>query len=441
MTLRRSDKSAIKLNKIRDRMTIHHSLALISGTIIGSDNEYVTLTREDGLTFTWPIVDSLFKCFAPLKEGSNMITISGETIHPVSVDFELIYRPQIENQRCLRVIYLICRDEWGEIFEKGSFQSTPGDDNSLRSAKEKISLAVLMMQTFFGETVPAHHTFQVELDDDGQPLVYTFTLEQTYKDLWAMDQQQLWDLVADCILSSKLSNVNCKYLGFCSFSRYLCEPGTGRLKSSLTALDIRKMTRGYVALGGGGLALLSTSCLYSWPNRIDQINECLTDSRLIDRTMLMDDSGNRGTYSGCYSTTLGACIHELGHIFDLGHNSMGMMSSHYPDIDKFFLVKPDGGSDTHKWWDRSSALILTSHKWFNNFPESKDAFKLSDSTLRSRYGVQVIEYRGSNGVVKRFREFFLASKWVKLEIMPDDAYVIAMDIRGNIFKKELHPNN
>lgn len=293
MTLRRADKSAIKLNKIRDRMTIHHSLAIISGNILGADSEVVTLVRDDGVSFAWPIIDSAFKCFAPLREGPNTITVNGETILPVSVEFEINYKPQTENQRCLRVVYLICRDEWGEVFEKGCFQSTPGDDNSLRSAKEKISLAVLMMQTFFGETVPAHHTFQVELDENGQPMVYTFTLEQTYKELWSMDQQQLWDLVADCILSSKLSNVNCKYLAFCSFSRYVCEPGSGRTENSLTTLDIRKMTRGYVALGGGGLALLSTSCLYAWPNRIDQIVECFTDNRLIDRTILMDDSGNR----------------------------------------------------------------------------------------------------------------------------------------------------
>lgn len=60
-----------------------------------------------------------------------------------------------------------------------------------------------------------------------------------------------------------------------------------------------------------------------------------------------------------------------------------------------------------------------------------------DTTLRSRYGVVVIEYRESSGLGVRFKEYFLPAKWVKLEIHPDDCSLIAMDIKGNIFRRDV----
>jgi hypothetical protein len=46
----------------------------------------------------------------------------------------------------------------------------------------------------------------------------------------------------------------------------------------------------------------------------------------------------RGTVGGCFATTLGGLIHELGHMLDLGHTENGMMSRGCDDIDKFFTL-------------------------------------------------------------------------------------------------------
>lgn len=39
---------------------------------------------------------------------------------------------------------------------------------------------------------------------------------------------------------------------------------------------------------------------------------------------------------GCFATTLGAIVHELGHILDLGHTESGIMARGFDDMDKFF---------------------------------------------------------------------------------------------------------
>jgi hypothetical protein len=47
---------------------------------------------------------------------------------------------------------------------------------------------------------------------------------------------------------------------------------------------------------------------------------------------------NRGTNGGCFATSLGGLIHELGHMLDLGHTENGMMARGCDDIDKFFSL-------------------------------------------------------------------------------------------------------
>lgn len=48
-----------------------------------------------------------------------------------------------------------------------------------------------------------------------------------------------------------------------------------------------------------------------------------------------------GTPGECYSSTLGAALHELSHIFDLVHADSGIMARGFEDLDVFFLLNCD----------------------------------------------------------------------------------------------------
>ena len=48
----------------------------------------------------------------------------------------------------------------------------------------------------------------------------------------------------------------------------------------------------------------------------------------------------RGTYGGCFATTLGAMVHELGHTLDLGHTENGIMARGFDVMDRFFTICP-----------------------------------------------------------------------------------------------------
>ena len=53
------------------------------------------------------------------------------------------------------------------------------------------------------------------------------------------------------------------------------------------------LTKGHVALGGGGLGLFGSGCLHTWPETLDQVQERLLDATPIDKKLYMDDSAYR----------------------------------------------------------------------------------------------------------------------------------------------------
>lgn len=270
----------------------------------------VTTSASDGSKCSpaiWPIVNGQFKVFAHLKRSVNRFKLwiedENETEDTVIDHMEVTVRYKAPanannaNKRVVRLIYLTCKDETNEevLFENGHFEADEKEDSSPESACRRISTGALMSQTFFAHTLAKtgdnhHRTFQLEVDSNGLPIVHCFTLQQTQSELWSMKPEDLWKLTAVQLMSSSLGNVHhFKYLAFASFSRY-----KGISKESGTDWWLPSaQVKGHVSLGGGGLALLSTHCLYCWPERVDDIGSRLIDHRPIDRTRFMDDSNNR----------------------------------------------------------------------------------------------------------------------------------------------------
>lgn len=74
----------------------------------------------------------------------------------------------------------------------------------------------------------------------------------------------------------------------------------------------------HTALGGGGLALFGSASMFSWPVDPSEISARLLDETLVNPEISFDD-GHRGVRWGLCSTTVGACLHELGHCLSLPH--------------------------------------------------------------------------------------------------------------------------
>lgn len=56
---------------------------------------------------------------------------------------------------------------------------------------------------------------------------------------------------------------------------------------------ILSLTKGHAAIGGGGLALFGSACLYTWPDSLDNVQCKFQDQTSVDWKHFMDDSAYR----------------------------------------------------------------------------------------------------------------------------------------------------
>lgn len=89
-------------------------------------------------------------------------------------------------------------------------------------------------------------------------------------------------------MNSELASEKRKYLAFLSCTNYNGDKFYEQEMKSHE--DIINITDAYVALGGGGLALFGTACLYTWPERFDDIISRFENKTLVDKALFLDDS-------------------------------------------------------------------------------------------------------------------------------------------------------
>ncbi|MBP3557720.1 MAG: hypothetical protein J6K20_08480 [Thermoguttaceae bacterium] len=131
-----------------------------------------------------------------------------------------------------------------------------------------------------------------------------------------------------------------------------------------------------VALGGGSVAALDASTLFSWPDSLVDVADAFADARPIPEDFAAD-SGFRRTRWALTASTLGAGLHELGHAFGLDHSTAptDFMSRGFDRFNRIFTVvePPDANSpnavesvfddESAATWTPESANRLIRSRW------------------------------------------------------------------------------
>lgn len=293
----------IRVRNLRDGQTVPHSIVVIEGDILGSIGDdqksskliYVTVNRDCGNANTrWPIKNNRFKAVVQLVLGKNDIYVVFKK--PCFRLLSLIYEPP-KTDRFIRLLYVVASDD----VYNGHFQG-PDEENvdkySTSHAMAKISFGAKLIQAFVAESLFRHglgrRTFKLESDTgNGDPICYLFQLRTvTTAEACRLSAHDLWCLVRDELADDErlIEDVEkCKYVAFTSFTRYI----NHQRQWPKTHKEMVELTNGYVALGGGGLALMGTGCLHTWANDVHEVLQCFTDCTKVDRFRLLDDSGYR----------------------------------------------------------------------------------------------------------------------------------------------------
>ncbi|XP_066997735.2 uncharacterized protein [Anabrus simplex] len=339
----------IIISNIKNGETLCYSVVLVKGSVTRNEaaacrwpitkihmRQYVSNDTKP-IESEWPVFNSEFKCLASLSVGNNHILLE---YCGTKTEFMVIHQPMKTNYHVLPV-YIICSGH------DGRFQAPAAEDNTVQSACERIALGAKLIQCLIAEKLHEagfkKKTFQLEHDiNPSAPECVVFHSHLSVDDARKMQPTELWEYFGRELMLSTLGNTSRKFLAFLSCTRY-------HLKSldnmPITHEDIVSNTEAHVALGGGGLAVFGSACLHTWPTSIEDVVPRFLNQSKIDTRYFMDDSCYRGTYGGCFATTLGAVCHELGHTFDLGHSTGGIMGRGFDSIDMAFTVQPWNDND------------------------------------------------------------------------------------------------
>lgn len=351
-----------------------------------------------------------FKGLLRLLLGANDIEV---TQCNESNSFRIFYIPNT-SEFFVKKYYIICNGH------DGRFQS-PDADCNVEDAYRKINLATDLVQTMFGEKLREQGLGRksFRLDDDCE----TFYSDLSQSQAEGMDEKKLWNHFAAEFVKNGRVNGYVKCVAFIGCTRYI--PGNDELK-----VESRLLAN--AALGGGSLALFGTGCMYTWPSELSEVVSRFKDETPVDVRHYMDFSNDRRTIGGCWATSLGSLCHEIGHIFNLGHTKVGIMGGgfdfagnmftvdnrtvnladrivvrnaesassasvavvpsrprdprltrvHQPNANQFLIKYQEQRDRDGIYFEQSSAIILSVHKWFRNIavPNQKNVVSFCNIT-------------------------------------------------------------
>eukprot|EP01135_Chromosphaera_perkinsii_P007559 Nk52_evm15s914 gene=Nk52_evmTU15s914 len=402
-------QASILIHNLKDNERVTHRLVLVVGEIQANVEGHVygrllvkcynRNKKNDSFEKEFDVHASHFKALVPVVLGTNTIEVKGFLERGllngsnsarskircfvaneksdslcISRNLDIIYRRPV-NTHILRAIYIVPSD-----VEDMRFDAPKGDtENSIEFAQKKIRFSVELMQLFMGENMRHFHP-NLNLDKDNV-LLDTEFINQTVKvdeiryrerRTFRLERNEKSLLPIVHIFKSKFTLAEARKMSggelYSAIEHQLQETvDRTQVKDvvimSMTTLD-KKMKKplAHTALGGGGLGLFGSGNLHAWPSSIDDLYDCrLTDSRIVDSSVLFDDSRGRGTHWANFATGVGAMVHEVGHSFG-GHHVLDhwcIMSRGFDYFNRFFVAQEPLSKDSHK--DESELLGLVKY--------------------------------------------------------------------------------
>ncbi|XP_013099774.2 uncharacterized protein LOC106082019 [Stomoxys calcitrans] len=468
---------AIKLLNLKENEIIPHRFLLLKGIVEGQkcgEPENVSLDIENTPQLASSDSSSgKFKFLLDLGVEKRTIDIKIKYCNAL-LELQFEYKPKCCNY-ALQPLLIIAQDE-------------NSNDDRVELYRQIIDLNLLLIQSVYAEKLNERSYGRLCFCFKDQCQVFVSSLRK--EEIWQKSEHDLWSHFAKEILLSKWGQEDSqlKFVAFINCSRYLADEVVQTQDFSYE--NIRKHIQGHAACGAGGLALFSCTYFYAWPCKFDETLQCFEDKRKLDLTKEPDESNYRKTRGGVYASSLGAVCHEIGHIFDLGHDLEGVMGTNFDYINNVFIIntmtehlphrivqqksnvaKPrftqlkktaaNGFLDCYReqkendsfYFSPNSAIILAHHPWLADTASEVAAIDNNDfdvdfaedklSLVATKYSLKIIEIRTNiNSVVAEWFEFQKHQQQPVFQFdirkfqnrLKKDCHIFVMSSRGHIKK-------
>lgn len=284
--------------------TVDYPLFLLRGTFLCHSGCHPTaVTKSKSIFFKTPskiVPEIFFKTLISLDTGSNDASVCCPHI---SYNFRINRVPTDDTRPYVRCVYVVFSGH------DGSFQAPPNVPSDSGSACRRLGLAVRLLQTLTAETIFAEtgcrRTFvcagdlsassRLQPRVDASPVsaaVWCIQSRISFQEAQNLPPLRLWECLArelDVIFWEDRGRA--KWLALASCTEF--RPMTSFKMMPTSYEEVIAMTKGYCALGTGGLALIGSGTLYAWPESFEEIGPCLSNTSEVDRRKYLDDSGYR----------------------------------------------------------------------------------------------------------------------------------------------------
>lgn len=266
-----------------------------------------------------------FKCLLALSVGLNDVQLS---YCNTSISLPLNYTPSSVGSSVIP-LYVRYKGHDGHFQSPETLQSRSSPQVACRRIDLMLQLVQLTYAEKLNEAGLGRKSFKI--GDNCREYFSDLSLQKALQ----MSEQELWDDLADEIIRTEGAQniLQQKYVAILSCTQFV-----GSSDGDNSYETIKKRTLARAAIGGGGLVVFNTGCLYTWPDTLADVEKVFRNTEPVDTERFADDSNYRRTIGGCFATNLGSLCHELGHVFDLGHTEEGIMGRSFDATEKLFLA-------------------------------------------------------------------------------------------------------
>jgi len=376
------------VTNFRDGQAVRYPVVLLVGRMGDGSASSVTVVNESSKRDTRRLAGladgAAFKALAELVPGRNRLVVR---CGQAETKLTLVYQPA-DSDQVVRVFY------WTDSTGATAYQSP--DPNDSQNWRGKLDTLMKLLQCFTAERIndigQGRRTFNLEFDDAGRVKVHLLRGGATGREYRKMTGLELY-AAAKAQLRVQHPSRTAKDLVIAAFTRF--DANTGRALA-------------HTALGGGDLALFGGGSLFAWPGNLAEAQAVFMNASPVDDGKSFSDSAGRDTYWACASTTMGAVLHELGHVFGLVHSvdPQDIMTRGYDRLNRFFtLVEPPHSrrksayafkSDEIARWSPVSGAALAAGRFFE--PDKRDWSRACRTTVKLNRKARRIDITSPDGL-------------------------------------------